>query len=297
MLFVPLSTWGAAIAGFFAYDVQRASFQLVPPDGDFFLLAAFAAYAGGGGVSNITLSNWARDKGYGMSSVVGYIPAAVGGKKVALAHSGSTFVPTPIALERWKGWWRIVRVDQWGVFYAGAMLGMLLPALLYTQFVTSGSDIRGLGIAAMLAEAVASREGAIFGVVIAVLAVWILFKAQLDILEGMTRAITDILWTGSKRIRAWRGGDVRVVYYTILGIILLWGIIALRLTQPVFLLALGANTAAIVFVIASIHLLYLNTRLLPVELRPPMWRRVALVAAAVFYGFFVTLWLWSLING
>jgi ABC-type Co2+ transport system permease subunit len=63
------------------------------------------------------------------------------------------------------------------------------------------------------------------------------------------------------------------------------------------LLALGANTAAIVFVIASIHLLYLNTRLLPVELRPPMWRRVALVAAAVFYGFFVTLWLWSLING
>ena len=295
VLFVPVSTWGAAIAGFFAYDVQRSSFQLIPPNGDFFLLAAFAAYAGGGGMSNITLSNWARDKGYGMSSVVGYIPAAVGGKKVALAHSGSTFVPTASALEGWKGWWRIVRVDQWGVFYAGAMLGMILPALLYTHFVTSGSDIRGLGIAAMLAQAVASREGAIFGVVIAVLAVWILFKAQLDILEGMTRAITDILWTGSKRIRSWRGGDVRVVYYTVLGIILFWGIIALRLTQPVLLLALGANMAAIVFVIASIHLLYLNTRLLPVELRPPMWRRISLIAVSLFYGFFVALWLWSLI--
>ena len=295
VMFVPLSTWGAVIAGFFAYDVHRASFQMVPHDADFFLLAAFAAYAGGGGMANITLSNWARDKGYGMSSVVGYIPAAVGGKKVSLAHSGSTFQPTPANLGRWKGWWRIVRVDQWGVFYVGAMLGMILPALLYTTFVASGSDIKGLGIAATLAQAVATQKGAIFGGVIALLAVWILFKAQLDILEGMTRAITDILWTGSKRIRSWRGGDVRVVYYTVLAVILVWGIVALRLTQPVFLLAIGANMAAIVFVIASIHLLYLNTRLLPVELRPPMWRRIVLVAVSVFYGFFVALWLWHLL--
>ena len=33
----------------------------------------------------------------------------------------------------------------------------------------------------------------------------------------MTRSITDILWTGSARVRAWRGGDVRAVYYTVLG--------------------------------------------------------------------------------
>jgi hypothetical protein len=29
--------------------------------------------------------------------------------------------------------------------------------------------------------------------------------------------------------------------------------------------------------------------LLPVELRPPMWRRVALVVMALFYAFFVVL--------
>jgi hypothetical protein len=28
---------------------------------------------------------------------------------------------------------------------------------------------------------------------------------------------------------------------------------------------------------------------LPAALRPPMWRRVALVGMALFYGFFVTL--------
>lgn len=296
VLFVPLSTWAAAVAGFAGYDVQRGSFQFLPAGADFFLLGAFAAYCGGGGVANLTLTNWARDKGYGMSSIVGFIPAAVGGKKVALAHTGSTFEPNASSLERWRGWWRIVRVDQWGVYFCGAILGMVLPALLYVTFVPVGSDIRGLGVAAALAEAVATQKGAIFGGVIAVLGVWLLFKTQLDILEAMTRAITDILWTGSSRIRAWRGGDVRVVYYTVLVAITAWGIIALRLTQPIILLALSANMAGIVFIISSLHLLYINTRLLPVELRPPMWRRVALVALAVFYGLFLFMWLWTLFN-
>src|SRR5678815_4040089 len=73
VLFVPLPTWGAAVAGFAAFDVKTGSFQLLPAGADFFLLGAFAAYAGGGGVANLTLSNWARDKGYGMSSSVGSV--------------------------------------------------------------------------------------------------------------------------------------------------------------------------------------------------------------------------------
>ncbi len=295
LLFVPSRTWAAAVTGFAGFDLNTGSFQFLPAGADFFLLGAFAAFAGGGGVANLTLSNWARDKGYGMSSTIGFIPAAVGGKKVALAHSGATFKPDASGLERWKGWWRIVKVDQWGVYFTGAVLGMALPALLYVTFVPAGSDIRGLGIAAALAQAVGTQKGAIFGGIIAVLGVWILFKAQLDILEGMTRAITDILWTGSSRIRAWRGGDVRVVYYSVLAAISLWGIVALGLTQPIILLSLSANMAGIVFIVSSIHLLYVNTRLLPLELRPPMWRRVALVALALFYGFFLTMWVWSAI--
>src|SRR6185312_7605550 len=101
------------------------------------------------------------------------------------------------------------------------------------------------------------------------------------------RTITDILWSGSRRARSWRGGDVRAVYYSVLGVAVVWGIIALRLAQPVVLLQISANVAGVVFVIAPIQVLYLNTHLLPPELRPPLWRRVALVAMTVFYGFFV----------
>ena len=166
---------------------------------------------------NITLSNWARDKGYGMGQRVGYIPAAVGGQQVQLAaHRVHRSRRRRERSARWRGWWRIVRADQWGVFCVGAIVGMMLPALLYVTFLPAGTNIQGLGISAALASSLGAREGALLAVAIAVLGAWLLFKTQLDLTEALVRAITDMLWTGSRRVRAWRGGDVRAVYYTVL---------------------------------------------------------------------------------
>lgn len=295
LLFVSPETWLAAVAGLVGFDTRSGGFSFLPSGADYFLLSALAAYSGCGGVGNITLTNWARDKGYGMSQVTGYIPALVGGKKVNLAHTGFTFTPTEESLTRWRNWWRIIRADQWGVFFIGALLGMILPALLYVTFLPRGTDIRGLGIGASLAHIMGDRAGRLAGGAVALLGAWILIKTQLDIIEGMTRAITDILWTSNKRLRSWRGGDVRIVYYSVLAAIAVWGVIALRLAQPILLLQLGANMAAIVLIVASIHILYVNTTLLPVELRPSIWRRAGLVCTALFYGFFVALWVASLI--
>jgi hypothetical protein len=288
-LFVPAGTWLAAAAGLAGYDTTRGSFDLFPVGTDYFLLGALVAYSGSGGVVNMCLSNWARDRGYGMAERVGFIPAAVGGHKVNLAHTGFIFEPGAEAMARWRGWWRIVRADQWGVFFIGAILGMVLPALLYVTFLPRGTNIEGLGISAALAASVGASAGGLVAGIVAFLGAWILFKTQLDNLEGMTRAITDILWTGSSTMRTWRGGDVRIVYYAVLGVIVVWGMIAMQLAQPIILLKLGANIAGATFVLGSLHLLYVNTHLLPPHVRPPMWRRIALVAMALFYGFFVTL--------
>ena len=294
LVFVPAPIWVSAAGGLVAFDTADGRFSLVPTGVDWILLAALIAYSGAGGITNVTLSNWARDRGYGMGERVGYIPAAVGGQKVNLAHSGFMFAPTEANVRRWHGWWRIVRADQWGVFFLGGLLGMVLPALLYVTFLPRGTDIRGLGIAAALASSIGAHAGPVLGGVIAFLGAWILFKTQLDQMEGMVRALTDILWTGSERVRAWRGGDVRKIYYAVLGAVVLWGIIALRLAQPIVLLQIGANVAGVVFVITSLHLLYVNTRLLPRELRPPTWRRATLVFMAIFYGFFSALSIASL---
>ena len=294
VLFVPSPVWLAAGIGFTGFDLTQRRFDFFPAGADLVLLGALVAYSGAGGVANLVLGNWARDRGYGMGERAGYIPAA-GGPKVHLAHVGFTFAPTADAMKRWHGWWRVVAVDQWGVFFTGAILGMMSPALLYVAFLPRGTDIQGLGISAALASAVGARAGTAVALVIAFLGAWILFKTQLDNFEGMVRAVTDILWTGSRRVRAWRDGDVRAVYYTVLAVLVVWGIIALRLAQPIVLLKIGANVAGAVFVIAAPHLLYVNTRILPPHVRPPLWRRLALAAMAVFYAFFVTLSLLSIV--
>jgi hypothetical protein len=288
-LFVPAGTWVMGLTGLAGFDTASGTFAWIPEGTDFFLLGALVGYSGCGGAVNLTLSNWARDKGYGMAERAGYIPSAVGGHKVHLAHSGFTFEAGDEAMHRWRGWWRIVWVDQWIVFCLGAILGMVLPALLYVTFLPRGTNIESLGISAALADAIGARAGPLLAGVVAFLGAWILFKTQLDNLEGMVRAITDILWTGSRRVRTWRGGDVRAVYYTVLTGVVLWGIVALRLAQPIVLLKLGANVAGFIFIVAALHLLYVNTHLLPEHVRPPLWRRATLVAMALFYGFFVVL--------
>ncbi len=289
LIFAGRADWVAAVFGLVGFDPAARGFRFVPRGADYFLIAAFAAYSGCGGVTNITLSDWSRDKGYGMGGVVGYIPTAIGGREVRLAHTGSIFETTTAALERWRGWWQIVLIDQWGIFFVGAVLGMALPGILCTAVIPHGTDLRGLNIASELAQALAARGGPALMVVVAVMSAWILFKVQLDIQEATVRSLTDILWSASARVRALV--DVRRVYYAVLATVVLWGVFALTLTRPIVLLRLAANVAGVVMAIASLHVLRINTTLLPLLLRPPLWRRVGLVLMSLFYGPFVWLWL------
>ncbi len=283
--------WGEALAGYVGFAPRAGKFIFIPEGADWFLLSAFAAYSGAGGVVNLMVSSWARDKGLGMAGQVGFIPAAIGARKVNLNHIGARFEVTPQSLARWKQWWRVAQIDQWLVFALGAMLGMGLPAILYTSFIEPGRDIRSAAIAAELSAAMSTRGIAVFAYLVALIGAWVLFKTQLDIVEGMVRSMTDLLWTGSRRLHKLADGDVRYVYYGILAAVVVWGALALRLAQPIILLQLGANMAGIVFIVSSLHILYLNTHFLPKELQPSLWRQVALVLLAVFYGFFVYVWL------
>src|SRR5687768_6549198 len=91
LLFVDIFTvsadnWGRVLGGF-------GSVGRLPEGADWLLLGAFAAYSGSGGVGNAYTTNYMRDKGYGMSATVGYIPAALG-SAAPLPGQGNTFVVT-----------------------------------------------------------------------------------------------------------------------------------------------------------------------------------------------------------
>ena len=62
------------------------------PQIDFTLIAfiaALAAIAGSGGLTNTPISNYTRDQGWGMGHHVGAIPSVFGGHGLSLSHVGS----------------------------------------------------------------------------------------------------------------------------------------------------------------------------------------------------------------
>jgi hypothetical protein len=64
----------------------------------------------------------------------------------------------------------------------------------------------------------------------------------------------------------------------------IWGFVVVNLAGAMTLFKILAAIAGLVLVPASIQVLRVNTRLLPPELRPALWRRAALIACAVFYA-------------
>ncbi len=294
---VPISRWGEAIAGLVGFSTARGGFLFLPEGADFLLLGAFAAYTGAGGCINASLTNWARDKGWGMGKVVGYIPAAVGGHKVAVSHTGKVFRVTEETRRRWDGWWRFAGADQYGLWLGGAFIGMILPGLLAAQFLPAGQDIRGLGIAATVANELNRIGGTFLWLNTLLVSFWILFSTQLGIIDGFVRATTDIIWTGSRRMREVRGGDIRAVYYLLLAVLSLWGVFLLGgpllgfSIQPILFIQISANWAGVNFVVLAILTLIVNRRFLPEGLRPSPVRQVLLLLTSLFFLLFSVAWL------
>jgi hypothetical protein len=285
---VSIANWTRILTGL-------VSFGSMPSGGDWSLLAAFAAYSGLGGMANSFITNWMRDKGYGMGATVGYIPTAFG-PGGRLSATGNVFEPSPPSLGAWRRWWAFLRVDQCAVFALGSVAGMTLTTLLALQYVPPTSQIDGWAVANMQAQGVAAVHGPVFWFLTLAAGFWVLFSTQLGFVDGVPRAITDILWTGSASVRRWRGGDVRAVYYSILLLYIAWGCISLHLAQPLTLLLLAANIGGANFVLLSLHTLVVNRRFLPRELRPPVWREAAVLFCALFYGAFAVVSLTAVWN-
>jgi len=303
ILFVPADVWWKGLAGHFHLGWLPKGGQGV----DWILLGAFAAYAGAGGISNLWMTNWVRDKGMGMGSVVGYIPSAVGGKVVKVSPTGSAFPPNAENMTRWRQWWKYAHIDQVCVWAVGCFLGMYLNVILAAALIPPGTDI-GTGLAPganqakYLSEAAAAKFGTpvagdVLWFVTLLNGFWILFGTQLAFIDGFVRLATDVLWTASEKIRNATKGDIRKVYYTLLVLYAGWGCFAMSLKQPLTLLKISANVAGVVFVFAGLHVLRSNKILLPKEVQSPFWQRAIVGFGVLFYGFFSVMNLIVLLRG
>jgi hypothetical protein len=277
-MYVPASKWIEGIFGYF-------NFGYIPPGVDWLALGALAGYAGLGGFYNTAISNYYRDKGYGMGAKVGYISGVIKGVPIKFAGVGKIFKPTKENLRRWKIWFNLVQVDQWIVFCIGAFIGMLFPALLYVTYVTE--PLKGWKVAAMLAHGMMAIAW-IFWPLILIYSFFLLFDTQVGVVEQIVRQCTDMSWFGSKRLREFFKMDIRRPYYCFIVLLWIWGFIVLAtgLAKPLILLIIGAWIATLAFAIACIGTLLVNRKFLPEEVRPSWWRQLALIIGIIFFGFF-----------
>ncbi len=275
--FVPLAHWGRTLLGFFRLSG-------LPHPVDWTLLGALAATAGSGGLGNLTVSNWIRDKGFGMGALVGAIPSAVGGHAVPLSRVGVVFEATAANLSRWREWLRYVHADQvwvWGLF---CFVGMYLNVNLATAIVPPGTDMQGLAAGAYQAEHLRQVWSG-FWFLALFNGFWILFKTQLGNTDILVRTVADAVWMANPRGGEGRYG-IRTLYYGVLVAFSVWAVVALNLATPFQLFKLLANMAGVVLAIAGVQVYLVNRRFLPRAVRPPAWREAALLMCSAFYAFF-----------
>jgi len=265
--------------------------------GNIALIGGFAGYAGGGGLGNATYSNFVRDKGWGMGSLVGAIPSAVGGTHVSLSHLGTAFPITDENLRRWRGWWRYVLTDQLFVWTPGCFMGMALPALLSMQFAKY-SDLKGKNLewAQALITADGIRHDPRFGpglsqalwVITLIVGLLVMLPSQMSIIDDFSRRWTDILWSGVSRIRdSLHGNQVRRIYYGILIGYVAWSLICFWAFSvygsPKLMTIVIANLNNVAIGVTSFHLLHINRTLLPPALRPRWYQQLGLLCCGLFY--------------
>jgi hypothetical protein len=196
-------SWGLVLRGFINFGYLPSGEAL-----DWALVAGFAAYAGAGGLGNAATSNYVRDKGWGMGSLVGAIPSAVGGREIKLSHLGMVFPVTAENVCKFRGWWKLVLFDQGVIWGGGAFLGMALPAILAIEFIDPALQLGQWQAAAFQAEGIAKRHGSNFWYLTLLCGFWVLFSSALVGVDILGRRWSDMIWSGSQPGRAERRRNV-----------------------------------------------------------------------------------------
>lgn len=298
-VFVSPATWGHIFGGFIGLAPDASgenwAFRFLPvlePGQalNWASLGAFAAIAGQGGMNNTQFSSYSRDRGWGMGQHVGAIGSVVGGRKVKLAHTGKVFEPNEAMMPRWKGWLKVVYRDQWAIWFVGCVLGVAIPALISMEYLRpqflAGNEVKGEELAAKTAQVLRDHtQIQAFWFMTLLCGFLVLAPNQITAADGLIRRWTELLWTGNRKLHHLEGNKVRYVYFSLLSLYLLWGLVILVWTGDKPLTIVQASGVIMNFALGftALHTLAVNTILLPKAVRPGWLGRAGLVTCAVFF--------------
>jgi hypothetical protein len=335
LFFVPWEHWANVFSGFFKFGVlpvmhegKEVPLNVLKYRWDYgewpvisfaniATIGAFAGYAGGGGMSNSTYSNYVRDKGWGMGRIVGAIPSAVGGRHITLSHVGSVFPLTAGNLRRWSGWWRYIMLDQVLIWGPGCFMGMALPALLSLQFaphsplykhvvnkeqdqpqaVLTADGIRnspqfGSQTTAKPGEQRVSPWAEVLWVLALLVGLAVFLPSQMSTVDDFSRRWTDTIWSSNQHVRkTMKSNQVKHIYYAILSFFVLSTLLVWLLftwldsygSPQNLMVSVIANFNNLAIGISALMILRINRNLLPPQLQPRWYHQAGILCCGVVY--------------
>jgi hypothetical protein len=251
------------------------------------VLLGALAYAGAGGTNNLVVSNWIRDKGYGMGSYAPRVVSPITGEEEA-APSGRGFIfrVDPTSMARWREWWRKANIEQFFSFFViGALTIVVFSLVAYsTVFGNPAVQEDNFDFIQIEGNALKDATGAWFGTLFWLIGAISLFGAALGIIDYVSRLVADVLRVGYMReSRRWTESRL---YFAVVWFMIACGtaILLSGFDQPLSLVVVAAALSGGVMFIYSLLLVVINRRFLPDQLKVRGVRMLVLLWAAGLFG-------------
>jgi hypothetical protein len=268
-------------------------FGHIPADIDVAVLLGAIVFAGAGGMLNLCVSFWYRDKGVGMGEYVERIENPITGKLTASAVHTYRFDADSEQVRRWRGWMRYIRIDQGIIFWLLGIISILLvSANAFAVLVPQGLVPEGTQVAVLQAEIFREHFGAAGEKVYLAMAYLMLFSVMWTVLDALTRIVSDILHTHA-RVGAFTrlfGGlknvSIHKLYYVLIVLFVAAQAILLPFKQPFTFLVISSVLGGITMAIYTPLLIYINNTRLPKAIKPGILMNGGMAFAAAFYIYF-----------
>jgi hypothetical protein len=257
------------------------------------ILLSAIVFAGAGGLLNLCVSLWYRDKQIGMGSYVGRITNPITGKEEAVSTDGYTFKMTKENLKRWKGWMNFVRIDQGIIFtFLGFITLFLLSMNAYAVLTPKGIIPEGTDVAIVQAHIFSDQWGVAGATLFLVMATLMLFSVMWTVIDALTRIVSDVIYTNARTgpfqsfFASCKSCSIGKLYYISITAICIIGALLIPLKQPLTLLTISAVLGGLTMAIYCPILIYLNNFKLPKELRPGIFTNSAMTLISLFFWYF-----------
>lgn len=247
-------------------------------------------FAGTGGMLNLCISLWYRDKQAGMAAYSQPIKNPLTSQDEVREISGHSFEPNQQNLMHWEQWLTYVRADQLLIFWLLGLITLFLLSLnAYAVLAPRGLVPEGAEVTVVQAAIFGESWGIIGSKIFLIMAFLMLFSVMWAIISAFTRIVSDIIFVNAHTgpfqslFGKLQHTSQSKLYYSLIVLLVLIQAILIPFNPPLTYLLLTSVLGGMVMAIYVPILLFLNNRRLAKPLRPNVLTNLILISAAILY--------------